>query len=98
MQRFTHKLLNNKKEHSVQLALLLSSYHRVVLPWCTQAVAFIEIYQWTMLKAEALMFYLQSIILPDTCCGKNAGAAENGRIFQRERFSKTLSLTPDLHV
>jgi hypothetical protein len=86
------------KEQSVQLAQLLSSNHRVVLPWCTQAVVFIEIYQWTMLTAEASMFYLQSIILSETFCGKNAGAAENDRIFQLVSVFQKLSPTSDSHV
>jgi hypothetical protein len=39
-------------------------------------------YQWTMLPVKASMFLLQCIILSETCCGKNAEAAENGHIFQ----------------
>jgi hypothetical protein len=35
-----------------------------------------------MLTVEASMFHLQSIILSETFCGKNAEAAENGHIFQ----------------
>jgi hypothetical protein len=31
------------KEHCVQQAQFLSTNHRVVLPWCTQALAFIEL-------------------------------------------------------
>jgi hypothetical protein len=38
-----HKLLKNVKEHSVQQAQFLLSNHRVVLPWCTKALAFIEL-------------------------------------------------------
>jgi hypothetical protein len=35
-----------------------------------------------MLTVEALTFYLQSIILSETFCGKNAEAAGNGHILQ----------------
>jgi hypothetical protein len=34
---------NKVKEHSVQQLQFLSSNHRVVLPWCTQALTFIEL-------------------------------------------------------
>jgi hypothetical protein len=39
----SNKLLKQVKEHSVQQAQFLSSNHHVVLPWCTQARAFIEL-------------------------------------------------------
>jgi hypothetical protein len=35
-----------------------------------------------MLTVKASILHLQSIILSETCCGKNADAAENGHIFQ----------------
>jgi hypothetical protein len=38
-----YKLLKNVKEHCVQKAQFLSSNHHVVLPWCAQALAFIEL-------------------------------------------------------
>jgi hypothetical protein len=34
-----------------------------------------------MLTVKASMFYLQCIVLSETCCCKNAEAAENGQIF-----------------
>jgi hypothetical protein len=41
-------------------------------------------YQWAMLTVEASMFHLQSIILSETFCGKNAeeALAENENICQ----------------
>jgi hypothetical protein len=35
-----------------------------------------------MLTVKASLFHLQYIILSEACCGKNAKAAENCRIFQ----------------
>jgi hypothetical protein len=35
-----------------------------------------------MLTVKASMFHLQSMILSETCFGKNAKTAENGHIFQ----------------
>jgi hypothetical protein len=40
--RRTVKLLKKVKERSIQQAQFLSSSHRV-LPWCSQALAFIEL-------------------------------------------------------
>jgi hypothetical protein len=37
-------------------------------------------YQWTRLTVDAAMFHLQSIILSETFCGKNAEAAEKGTL------------------
>jgi hypothetical protein len=34
-----------------------------------------------MLKVKDSMVHLQCIIFSETCCGKNAEAAENGHIF-----------------
>jgi hypothetical protein len=38
--------------------------------------------QWIKLTVKALMLHLQCVILSETCCGKNAEAAENCHIFQ----------------
>jgi hypothetical protein len=38
-------------------------------------------YQWTMFFKHASMFHLQCIFLSETCCSKNAEAAESGHIF-----------------
>jgi hypothetical protein len=38
-------------------------------------------YRWSMLTVKASMFHLQCIILSETCCDKNAEAAENCHIF-----------------
>jgi hypothetical protein len=38
-------------------------------------------YQWTVLTVKISMFRLQCIIMSETCCSKNAEAAENGQIF-----------------
>jgi hypothetical protein len=50
------------------------------------------------LTVKASMFHLLCIILSETCCGKNAEAAENGKIFQIISIFNTLSHTPELHV
>jgi hypothetical protein len=45
------------------------------------------------------MFHFQSIILSETCCGKNIEAAENGHICQLWTFCKALSrATPEIHA
>jgi hypothetical protein len=55
-------------------------------------------YQWTMLVVKTSMFHLQCIFLSETCCSKNAEAAENGHIvhflslFQRSVTHSTLAL------
>jgi hypothetical protein len=67
-------------ERSFEHAVLLLSNHRVVLPWCTQAPWLLLSYQWKMLTVKTSMFLLQRIILSETCCGRNAEAAENGHI------------------
>jgi hypothetical protein len=51
-----------------------------------------------MLTVEASMFHLQSIILSETFCGKNAEAAENRHIFQFLSVFNALSHTPELNV
>jgi predicted lactoylglutathione lyase len=55
------------------------SNHHVVLPWCAQALAFIELPVDNVNKTS--MFYLQCIFKSETCCSKNAEAAENGQMF-----------------
>jgi hypothetical protein len=39
----TLSILKENKEHFVQQAQFLLSNHRVVSPWCTQVLAFIEL-------------------------------------------------------
>jgi hypothetical protein len=44
------------------------------------------------------MFHLQSIILSEICCGKNAEAAENGHIFKLLSVFNAQSHRPELNV
>jgi uncharacterized membrane protein YidH (DUF202 family) len=71
----------NVKEHSVPQAKFLLSNHRVVLSWCTTALAFIELKVDNVIN-KASMFHFQCIILFTACCDKNAEAAENSHICQ----------------
>jgi hypothetical protein len=81
-----YKTTKKKKSwNTVQQAQLLSSNHRVVLPWCTQAVAFSELLV-DNVTSQDFNFHPQCIILSKTCCGKNAEAAENSRISQLLSF------------
>jgi hypothetical protein len=78
-------------EHSLQQAQLLSSNHRVVLPWCTQALAFID------LPADNVTSqYLNGSFAVHhfvKTCSKNAEAADNGHIFKfRSVFQRSVIL------
>jgi hypothetical protein len=83
----------------VQLAQLLSSNHRVVLPWCIQALGFIELpvdsvnnQGFNDSLAVRHFFSRQKHVV---ACGKNAAAAENGHIFQLLRAVTHIS---ELHT
>jgi hypothetical protein len=94
----TQKLNYSKKvkEHCVQEAQFLSSNHHVVLPWCAQALAFIE------LPVDNVKSRFQCFICSASFCqklvAKNAKVAENGHIVTSWTFFNALSHIPKLYL
>jgi hypothetical protein len=78
-------LKKKKLKNTLCNRLFLYSNHRVVLPWCSQSLAFIELLV-DNVNSQAFNILLAVRYLAETRCGKNAEAAENGYICNSDLF------------